>query len=96
MSLEGDVLLNYGYAKGYKPLIDYLLRYMENKGVNIQGKDMLITSGFTEGLSLVLSALNKGHGRILCENPTHHTAIKILKCTGMPLPASRWSQTASA
>lgn len=82
MSLEGDVLLNYGYAKGYKPLMDYLLRYMENKGVNIQGKDMLITSGFTEGLSLVLSALNKGHGRILCENPTHHTAIKNFKMHG--------------
>ncbi|MEC0201671.1 PLP-dependent aminotransferase family protein [Paenibacillus lautus] len=82
MSLEGDVLLNYGYAKGYKPLIDYLLRYMENKGLNIEGKDMLITSGFTEGLSLVLSALNKGHGRILCENPTHHTAIKNFKMHG--------------
>lgn len=82
MSLEGDVLLNYGYAKGYKPLIDYLLGYMENKGVNMQGKDMLITSGFTEALSLVLSTLNKNHGRILCENPTHHTAIKNFKMHG--------------
>jgi DNA-binding transcriptional MocR family regulator len=92
MSLEGDVLLNYGYAKGYKPLIDYLLRYMENKGVNIQGKDMLITSGFTEGLSLVLSALNKGHGRILCENPTHHTAIKNFKMHGYAITGVEMEQ----
>ncbi|GAB6926468.1 PLP-dependent aminotransferase family protein [Paenibacillus sp. JCM 10914] len=92
MSLEGEVLLNYGYAKGYKPLIDYLLRYMENKGVDISNKDLLITSGFTEGLSLVLSVLNQRHGRILCENPTHHTAIKNFKMhgydvTGVPMEA---------
>lgn len=32
MSIEGDIVLNYGYAKGYKPLIEYLLHYMEIKG----------------------------------------------------------------
>ncbi|GAK39095.1 PLP-dependent aminotransferase family protein [Paenibacillus urinalis] len=90
MSLEGDVLLNYGYAKGYKPLIEYLLNYMENKGVDLAGKDLLVTSGFTEGLSLVLSSFKQGSGRILCENPTHHTAIKAFKMhgykiTGVPM-----------
>ena len=49
-SLEGDKLLNYGYAKGYKPLIEYLMDYMEEKGVNTKGKEVLITNGFTEGL----------------------------------------------
>lgn len=82
MSLEGEVLLNYGYAKGYKPLIDFLLRYMENKGVDLTGKDMLITSGFTEGFDIVLSAFEQQHGRALCENPTHNTAIKNMKLHG--------------
>ncbi|PAD78985.1 PLP-dependent aminotransferase family protein [Paenibacillus campinasensis] len=82
MAMEGEVLLNYGYAKGYKPLIEYLAAYMENKGVDMEGKDLLITSGFTEGLNLVLSVLNKESGRILCENPTHHTAIKNFKMHG--------------
>ncbi|MUT65254.1 PLP-dependent aminotransferase family protein [Paenibacillus sp. NEAU-GSW1] len=82
MSLEGEVLLNYGYAKGYKPLIDFLLRYMENKGVDLAGKDMLITSGFTEGFDIVLSALERRYGRALCENPTHNTAIKNMKLHG--------------
>ncbi|MCM3781714.1 PLP-dependent aminotransferase family protein [Neobacillus mesonae] len=90
MSLEGEVLLNYGYAKGYKPLIEYLLQYMENKGVDIKGKDLLVTSGFTEGLSLILSAFKQKNGRILCENPTHHTAIKNFRMhgyeiTGVPM-----------
>ncbi|REK76198.1 PLP-dependent aminotransferase family protein [Paenibacillus paeoniae] len=92
MAIEGQVLLNYGYAKGYKPLIDYLMRYMENKGVDISGKDMLITSGFTEGFDIVLSALRPAsrRGAAICENPTHHTAIKNLhlqgyQITGIPM-----------
>lgn len=85
MSIEGNVLLNYGYAKGYKPLIDYLRQYMEHKGVDMHGKDMLITNGFTEGFDIVLSALSKKGGAVICENPTHHTAIKNLKLHGFEL-----------
>lgn len=79
MAIEGDKVLNYGYAKGYKPLIEYLLKYMENKGVNIQGKDIIITNGFTEGFDLVLSCITKKGDGIICENPTHNTAIKIMR-----------------
>ncbi|OAB40889.1 PLP-dependent aminotransferase family protein [Paenibacillus glacialis] len=82
MAVEGNVLLNYGYAKGYKPLIDYLHQYMEHKGVDMKGKDILITNGFTEGFNIVLSALNRKSGHVLTENPTHHTAIKNLKLHG--------------
>lgn len=82
MAMEGEVLLNYGYAKGYKPLIDFLKQYMEQKGVDLSGKDLLITNGFTEGLDLVLSALTKRSGAVICENPTHHTAIKNLRLHG--------------
>jgi DNA-binding transcriptional MocR family regulator len=66
-SLEGEKLLNYGYAQGYKPLIDYLMGYMENKGVNTQGKDILVTNGFTEGFDMILSALTVPGDHILCE-----------------------------
>lgn len=79
LSLEGSNLLNYGYAKGYKPLTEWLLKYMVDKGVNIEGKDILITNGFTEGLNIVLSAICECGDKVLCENPTHNTAIKILK-----------------
>ncbi|WP_334072323.1 MULTISPECIES: PLP-dependent aminotransferase family protein [Paenibacillus] len=93
MAMEGRVLLNYGYAKGYKPLMEYLLNYMESKGVDLQGKDILITNGFTEGLDIVLSALHRDRGgAVICENPTHYTAIKNLKLhgfeiTGIPMDA---------
>lgn len=85
MSLEGDIVLNYGYAKGYKPLIDYLLRYMEVKGVDISNKDILITNGFTEGLDILLSSIAKKSGRVLCENPTHHAALKLFRLHGLEI-----------
>lgn len=82
-SLEGEKLLNYGYAKGYKPLIEYLLKYMENKGVNTKGNDILITNGFTEGFDIILSSLTEPGDTILCEEPTHNTALKIMKAHGL-------------
>ncbi|MGF9846607.1 PLP-dependent aminotransferase family protein [Priestia megaterium] len=85
MSIEGDVLLNYGYAKGYKPLINYLLHYMEMKGIDISNKDILITNGFTEGLDILLSSLTKKSGRIICENPTHHSALKLFRLHGLDI-----------
>lgn len=85
MSIEGDIVLNYGYAKGYKPLIDYLLRYMEVKGVDISNKDILITNGFTEGLDIFLSSIAKKTGRVLCENPTHHAALKLFRLHGLDI-----------
>ncbi|PEA54931.1 GntR family transcriptional regulator [Bacillus pseudomycoides] len=85
MSIEGDIVLNYGYAKGYKPLIDYLLHYMEMKGVDISNKDILITNGFTEALDIILSSLAKKSGRIICENPTHHAALKLFRLHGFDI-----------
>ncbi|HEY8463299.1 MAG TPA: PLP-dependent aminotransferase family protein [Bacillota bacterium] len=85
MALEGAKLLNYGYAQGYRPLLDYLTGYMKNKGVDPAGKDLLITNGFTEGLHLVLAAITRPGDRVICENPTHNTAIKIMKLAGLEI-----------
>jgi DNA-binding transcriptional MocR family regulator len=47
----------------------------------------VITSGFTEGFDIVLSALRPSshHGAAICENPTHHTAINNLKLQGFEI-----------
>ncbi|WP_196001732.1 PLP-dependent aminotransferase family protein [Clostridium sp. 1001271B_151109_B4] len=83
ISIEGHKILNYGYAKGYKPLIEYLLKYMKAKGVDATGKDIIITNGFTEGLEMLLTAYTNRGDKIICENPTHNTAIKIMKVHGL-------------
>ncbi|MCM0647986.1 PLP-dependent aminotransferase family protein [Clostridium swellfunianum] len=85
ISVDGEKLFNYGYAKGYKPLIDYLKSYMQNKGVNLSDKDILITNGFTEGFDIVLSALTSAGDRVICENPTHNTAIKLMMLHSLEL-----------
>ncbi|GAA0739659.1 PLP-dependent aminotransferase family protein [Clostridium oceanicum] len=83
MSLEREKILNYGYAIGYKYLIEYLIDYMKNKGIDTSNKKILITNGFTEAFDIILDCLvNKGD-KILCENPTHNTAIKIMKLHGI-------------
>lgn len=79
MAKEGKRILNYGYALGYKPLIEYLLEYMSNKGVRTENKNILITNGFTEGFDIILSALTEKGDSIITENPTHNTAIKLMK-----------------
>jgi DNA-binding transcriptional MocR family regulator len=83
LSQEGDKILSYGYAKGYQPLMRYLVNYMESKGLSADGKDILITNGFTEGFNLILSALCEKGQKIICENPTHNTALKIFRLHGL-------------
>jgi len=79
ISSESYKILNYGYAQGYKPFIDFLMEYMESKGVNTKGKNILITNGFTEAFEILISSLTKEEDCILCENPTHNTALKIMR-----------------
>jgi DNA-binding transcriptional MocR family regulator len=85
ISLQGEKLLNYGYAKGYKPFIEYLFYYMKNKGVEPEGKDILITNGFTEAFNLMLDLLCRPGDAVICENPTHNTALKIMKLAGLEI-----------
>lgn len=83
--LEGERLFNYGYAQGYLPLIEYLKRYMENKGLSLKDKDIIITNGFTEGFDIVLSSLTDKGDKVMCENPTHNTAIKLMRLHSLEL-----------
>lgn len=76
---EEESLLSYGYAKGYAPLIEYFLEYMNEKRVSTEGKDILITNGFTEAFDIIIGSLTKKGDIILCEEPTHNTALKIMK-----------------
>ena len=83
IGMEGEKLLNYGYAQGYRPLIEGVKQYMSEKGVSAQDKDILITNGFTEALDIVLSSFTKPGDTILCEMPTHNTSLKMMKAYGL-------------
>lgn len=85
IALEGEKLLNYGYAQGYNKLIDFLMTYMQQKGASKEGKDILITNGFTEALDIVLSTYTKPGDLILCEMPTHPTTLKMMEAYGLKI-----------
>ena len=40
-------------------LIEYLLKYMKRKGVDIENKDIIITNGFTEGFDMLILRFTK-------------------------------------
>ncbi|WP_244834711.1 PLP-dependent aminotransferase family protein [Clostridium sp. BJN0001] len=82
-TFEENNLLNYGYAKGYKPLIDYFFEYMNEKRADKTNKDILITNGFTEAFDILISSITNKGDTILCEEPTHNTALKIMKSYGL-------------
>lgn len=82
---ENVNLLNYGYAKGYKPLLDYLSQYMIEKRVDMDNKDILITNGFTEAFDIIISSMTQCGDVIICEEPTHNTALKIMKSYGLEI-----------
>jgi DNA-binding transcriptional MocR family regulator len=84
-TFEEANLLNYGYAKGYKPLIDYFFDYMKEKRVNTSNKDILITNGFTEAFDILISSLTTKGDIIICEEPTHNTALKIMKAYNLQI-----------
>ena len=84
-ALEGEKILNYGYAQGYRPLLQYLANYLKHKGVDLEGKAILVTNGFTEGLNLVLAGICAPGDGIVTENPTHNTALKIFKLRNLKI-----------
>lgn len=83
IALEGSKLLNYGYAIGYKPLIEYLMQYMESKGINTSKKKILVTNGFTEGMDIILASITRPGDNVITENPTHNTVIKLMRLHGL-------------
>lgn len=85
ISFEGEKIFNYGYAMGYKPLLDKLKEYVKNKGIDLLNKEVIVTNGFTEGFDITLSALTNEGDLVLCENPTHNTAIKLMKLHGLEI-----------
>ncbi|MFL0245759.1 PLP-dependent aminotransferase family protein [Candidatus Clostridium stratigraminis] len=85
ISFEGEKIFNYGYAMGYKPLLDKLKEYVKNKGIDLLNKEVIITNGFTEGFDITLAALTNKGDLVLCENPTHNTAIKLMRLHGLEI-----------
>lgn len=80
---EGAVLLNYGYVRGYEPLRRYLTGYLQAKGIDCGGNELLIVSGFRQGLALTVRALCRPGDTVVCESPTYNGALGVFTAGGV-------------
>lgn len=79
ISMEEGRLFSYGNAWGYPALRTYFKKYMESKGVSMENREILITNGATEGISLICEALISEGDLVITESPTHDASLKIIR-----------------
>lgn len=76
---EGNVLLSYGYTRGYEPLREYIGEYLAGKGLRMAGQQVLIVNGFRQGAGAVLRALCEPGDSVAIEAPTYNGFLAVLK-----------------
>lgn len=78
----GAGVLQYGTNEGFLPLREFILSWMQKKGVKVTLEELIITSGSQQGIDLTAKAfINQGDG-VIIENPTYLAAIQIFKLYG--------------
>lgn len=79
---DGNTLLGYGETEGYLPLREWLASYMCRKGVPADAGDVLVVSGFQQGMDLICRTLLSPGDVVLTENPTYAGAFACLRAAG--------------
>ncbi len=77
---EGDAAdaLQYSTTEGYLPLREYISeRYKTAKGLNIEPKNILITTGSQQGLDLLGKTFLNEQDRVIIEKPGYLGAIQL-------------------
>ena len=68
--------LQYGATRGYRPLIEHLLKNtLHARGIAAQFEDVIITSGSQQGLDMVGRVMIDPGDRVIVELPTYSGAI---------------------
>ena len=79
---DGATVLNYGPVGGYMPLREWIA---ERHGV--EPRQVLVTNGSLQGLSLLAGLLIERGARVLVEGPTYDRALHIIaRHEGEPVP----------
>ena len=71
-------LLAYGDTEGYRPLRQWLANYMTERGVATSVDEVLLTSGFEQGLTLLCSTFLNPGDVVLTENPGYPGVLMCL------------------
>jgi GntR family transcriptional regulator/MocR family aminotransferase len=80
----------YGYcdASGVWKLREEIARYLlRSRGISCSPERMIITSGSTQGLSLIANLLNEHNKKVIVENPSHPGLRKVITSAGCMIEA---------
>ncbi len=78
----GASILQYGTSEGFLPLREFVVNWMNTKGVKAELDEVLITSGSQQGIDLLAKTfIDQGDG-VIIENPTYLAAIQIFTLYG--------------
>lgn len=80
----------YGYCgpSGVWELREAIAQYLfRSRGISGNPRRIMITSGSTQGLSLISNLLQKDNKKVLVENPSHPGLLKVITSTGCVLEA---------
>jgi 2-aminoadipate transaminase len=80
---HGADLLRYGTPEGDVELRIALTELLRDRGVNVMPDEVIVTSGVTQGLSLVTRALAAEGDTVLVELPSYLGLLNVLKAEGV-------------
>ena len=77
---DGKRILQYGATEGYPPFLEVMKPYLsEHFGVDMEKNGVLPTTGSTQGMNLLCSALIDPGDRIIVEDPTFLGNMQCMK-----------------
>lgn len=86
---EGAAMLAYHHPEGDGPLRDLIAARLGERGVSVKGSDLVLTTGCTQALQVMLSVLVQPGDVVACEAPAYYGLLELLDLLGarvLPLP----------
>ncbi len=74
-----ELSFQYGPTTGYPPLVETMKKYMESKGVDMSGHDLMITTGSLQAIYIVTQLFANPGDTIITENPSFIGALTLFK-----------------
>jgi DNA-binding transcriptional MocR family regulator len=74
--------LQYGATDGYPPLIAEVGRYLESKGINMNGQGLIVTTGAQQAINLVAKVFADPGDAVVTEYPSFIGALAAFKSYG--------------
>jgi len=82
-------LFAYHHPEGDIPLRQLLAERLKQRGANVEGKDILTTTGCQQGLQLMVTLLVKPGDVVACQVPMYYALLELISAAGakiLPIP----------